>query len=58
MFNPSRIFKIEVMEAILWLVERAYLFSTHPVHGFFWQYVLGPGSGETFLIWALATDRG
>ena len=24
--NPSRIFKIEAMEAVLWLVKRVYLF--------------------------------
>ena len=26
MSNPSRIFKIEAMEAVLWLVKRVYFF--------------------------------
>ena len=29
--SPSRIFKIEAMEAVLWLVKRVYFFLTHPV---------------------------
>ena len=29
--NPSRICKIEAMEAVLWLIKRVYFFLTHPV---------------------------
>ena len=33
--NPSRIFKTEAMEAVLWLIERVYLFLTQPVVNIF-----------------------
>ena len=32
--NPSRIFKIDAVEGVLWLVKRVYAFFTHLVHGF------------------------
>ena len=30
--NPSRIFKIEAIEAVLWLIKRVYFILTHPVY--------------------------
>ena len=31
--DPSRIFTIEAMETVLWLIKREYFILTHPVHG-------------------------
>ena len=36
--NPSRIFKIEAMEVVLWLNKHVYLILTHPV--FLFSFVL------------------
>ena len=37
--NPSRIIKIEVLEAVLWLIKRVYFILTHPVYSLYVHYM-------------------
>ena len=36
--NPSRIFKIEAMEAVLWIIKRVYFILTHPVYSLIFMH--------------------